>query len=152
MERTVEKEYKWEMAHRLLGKDSLGLPVPYCDNCRHLHGHSYKARVKVLLQSDETLDQYGMVLDYNKMKALKKWIDDRLDHCVMISSYDKDLINFIDTQDGRDKHFIIDSPSTAENIAELIYNQAVELFDNPRIHILEVKVNETSTSEATYHA
>ena len=148
--RSVEKEFKWEAAHRLVGIDTDGNPVNYCDNCRHLHGHSYKVLVKVRLRKNTELDEFGMVYDYNKMKLLKKWIDDNLDHCVMISEHDKPLLEFVKTQTGRDKHFLIAGPSTAENIGRVIFDQAQELFIDSRVVVEEVRVNETATSEATY--
>lgn len=148
--RAVEKEYRWEMAHRLIGIDNMGNPIDYCDNCRNCHGHSYIAKVKIRLRRGAKLDEYSMVYDYNKMKHLKKWIDENLDHCVMISQHDTDLLNFIKTQKGRDKHFVINGPSTAENIGRVLYWKAVELFTDPRIVVEEVRINETCTSEATY--
>jgi len=149
--RTVEKEYKWEMAHRLIGFDGKeNQVVAYCDNCRHLHGHSYKAKIKMELREKHSLDHYGMVYDYNEMKKMKTWIDANLDHCVIISNYDTDLLKFIKTQEGRDKHFVIKGPSTAENISQILFAKASEMLNTDRVRVCEVNVNETETSEATY--
>lgn len=146
----IEKEYRWEMAHRLVGRDQEGKIIPYCDNCKNLHGHSYRAVVRMTLRRFSDLDHYGMVFDYNKMKVFKKWIDDNLDHCVMISSYDKSLLAFVQSQQDRDKHFIIDSPSTAEHIVQILYREATKLLNDDRAEVCEVRINETCTSEAIY--
>ncbi len=151
----VEKHFKWEMAHRLIGQDPItGKIVPYGDNCRNLHGHSYQTTIKMrrtdVGDTQTTLDEYGMVYDYNKMKRMKKWIDDNLDHCVIISAYDKELINFIQSQEGRSKHFIISSPSTAENLCTLIFGIASRLLNDTDGKVLEVSVMETASSKATY--
>lgn len=155
MGQTVEKEFKWEMAHRLVGFDwEKEKPVNYCDNCKNLHGHSYTAVVKMSFIAknphDQCLDEFGMLYDYNKMKKLKKWIDDNLDHCVMVSSFDKDLLKFVKSQKGRDKHFVVETPSTAENICKIIFDVASEMLDDERAQVCEVRVKETATSEATY--
>lgn len=151
----VEKEFKWEMAHRLIGQDPItGKIVPYGDNCRNLHGHSYKAIIKMrrtdLGDTTTELDEYGMVYDYNKMKKMKQWIDSKLDHCVIISSYDKELIKFIQSQEGRSKHFIINSPSTAENLSALIFGIASAKLNDMDGKVIEVQVMETASSKATY--
>jgi 6-pyruvoyl-tetrahydropterin synthase len=148
---TVEKEYKWEMAHRLIGWDQdKKVCVKYCDNCRNLHGHSYAAYIK--MEATAQQDVYGMVYDYNKMKQMKQWIDTNLDHCVMISLHDDDLNNFINTQEGRDKKFVISGPSTAENICQLLFHMASRMLNDEHARVCEVRVKETDTSEATYKA
>jgi 6-pyruvoyl tetrahydropterin synthase/QueD family protein len=148
---TVEKEFRWEAAHRLVGHDDKG-PVKYCDNCANLHGHSYKAIIKMRLanQEDCSLDHYGMVYDYNKMKKFKKWIDENLDHSVMISNYDLDLLSFIRSQEGRDKHFIIHGPSTAETLCQLLFKEAGLVLNDNQGVVCEVRVKETESSEARY--
>ena len=154
---TVQKEFKFEMCHRLLGRDPYTKKiVEYCDNCKNLHGHSYKATIVMRRTNDNgfggqtRLDEFGMIYDYNKMKKMKKWIDDNLDHCAMISKYDKDLLKFVKSQKGKDKHFVIDSPTTAENICILLFGIASELLNDGTGKVCAVKVKETESSEAVY--
>jgi 6-pyruvoyl-tetrahydropterin synthase len=157
--RTVEKAFKWEMAHRLLGKNPYtGEIVKYCDNCRNLHGHSYKATIVMRRTEDggfgsqTILDEFGMIYDYNKMKKMKVWIDENLDHCVMISKYDTELLEFIKSQEGRDKHFVIVAPTTAENICMLLFGIASSVLNDTDGKVIEVRVKETESSEAMYRS
>ena len=154
---TVQKEFKWEAAHRLLGIDPYTHKIcEYSDNCKNLHGHSYRATIIMRRTSDQgfggqtSLDKFGMIYDYNKMKKMKTWIDENLDHCVMISKYDKDLLKFIKSQKGKDKHFVIDAPTTAENICILLFGIASQLLNDNDGKVIAVKVKETESSEALY--
>jgi len=140
--RTVTKEYKWEAAHRLVSG--------YPDNCRHLHGHSYRCTITMELQPDCDLNQFGFVYDYNDMKKMKIWIDDNFDHACLVSDQDSELLNFIQSQKNRDKHYLITGQSSAENIAQIIFEAASETLDDSRAKVVEVCVNETCTSEACF--
>lgn len=139
MLRTAQKEFKWEMAHRL----TYGYP----GNCQHLHGHSYVATVKLGLRSGEKLDKFGFVKDYHDFKVLKTWIDDNLDHATMVCKDDTALVDFLTAQKNR--MFVTNINPSAEHICELIFLKANEFLADARACILEVKVNETCTSEAT---
>lgn len=67
---TISKEYHFSASHQLFG---LAEDHP----CARLHGHNYV--VEVELQS-ETLNKTGFVRDYRELDALKKYIDDTVDH------------------------------------------------------------------------
>jgi 6-pyruvoyltetrahydropterin/6-carboxytetrahydropterin synthase len=154
---TVEKDFKWEMAHRLVGltqeEGDIHAVLVYKGNCRNLHGHSYHASIQIELldyQGHKGLDEFGMVFDYNVMKEMKDWIDANLDHAIMVSSFDAPLLKFVKEQTGRDKHFEIEESATAENIAKLLYKQAGKMFNDDRVRVCSVKVRETDSSEARY--
>jgi 6-pyruvoyltetrahydropterin/6-carboxytetrahydropterin synthase len=68
--------------------------------CSAIHGHNYKVRIEI---SGRT-DQSGMIKDFDEIKKRIQPIIDRLDH-----SYLNDIIIH---------------PSTSENIAAWIFNQA----------------------------
>jgi 6-pyruvoyl tetrahydropterin synthase/QueD family protein len=139
MLRTAQKEFKWEMAHRL----TYGYP----GNCQHLHGHSYVATVKLGLRSGEKLDEFGFVKDYHDFKPLKNWIDDQLDHATMVCKDDVALLGFLSQENNR--MFVTEINPSAEHICELLFHKANEFLADQRTVVLEVKVNETCTSEAT---
>ena len=138
----MTKEYKWEAAHRLVGN--------YPDNCRHLHGHSYRCTITMELKTGKNLNKYGFVYDYNDMKKMKIWIDDNFDHSCLISDQDEELLAFIHSQDDRDKHYLINGQSSAENIAAILFEMASEILNDERAQVTEVAVQETCTSEARY--
>jgi len=128
----VTKHIDFCYGHRLLNYDG---------PCRHLHGHN--GRVEIDLQSEQ-LDARGMVYDFSDIKrALKTWIDDTLDHRMLLCKDDPIL--------GALKHhgellYVIDDNPTAENIAKLIYHHA----RSQGLPVVEVRLWETPTSYAAY--
>jgi len=150
--RSVTKIFKFDAAHRLIND--------YPDNCRHLHGHTYECSVTIELrkmqhmgesQYQETnLDQYGFVFDYNEMKKLKIWIDENLDHATLVAFNDTELRDFLASQEGRNKHYLFENQTSAEIISEHIYKIASEMFDNYRVFVSEVSVNETCSSKSVF--
>ncbi|MFH0910018.1 MAG: 6-carboxytetrahydropterin synthase QueD [Planctomycetota bacterium] len=65
-ELSVEREFA--AAHRLKG---------YQGPCENLHGHNWKVGVKV---ESESLNDFGMVMDFKDLKALVQEAVDALDH------------------------------------------------------------------------
>lgn len=118
--------------HRLLN---------YAGKCRFLHGHNGKA---VICLEGEQLDERGMLVDFTDIKKkLRTWIDDNLDHRMILHQDDPLLPMFLAQQEP--VHVIPVNP-TAENIARVIYEQA-RLFDLP---VVEVTLWETPNSSASY--
>lgn len=90
---TIEKAYDFDLAHRI---DTQCLDEQFCDpgkkvagrslnRCLGLHGHG--AVVKVKLASEMLVD--NMVLDYNEIGWMKKFIGQYLDHCTVIRTQDE---------------------------------------------------------------
>ncbi len=67
---TITKEYHFSASHQLHG---LAADHP----CARLHGHNYIVAVE--LQAEE-LNAQGFVRDYRELDALKKYIDEDIDH------------------------------------------------------------------------
>lgn len=67
---TISKQYHFSASHIL---HNLAPEHP----CSRMHGHNYV--VEVELQS-KVLNEAGFVRDYMELDALKKYIDDTLDH------------------------------------------------------------------------
>lgn len=53
--------------------------------CKHQHGH--QGTIIIYLEGDE-LDDRGMFLDFNELTWFKKWLDDTLDHKMIIDYSD----------------------------------------------------------------
>lgn len=118
----IWKDFTFEAAHWLPN-------VPAGHKCGRLHGHSYRVRVEIEGEPDES----GMVLDFAEVKRAWKRLDDALDHRCL-----NDL-------DG------LENP-TSENLAEWI---AGVLFvpltcTDPRYRLAAVEVRETCTSGCRY--
>lgn len=84
---TIDKEFHWEMGHRVWAQklDRPDLSIDTSCHCRHLHGHSYV--IKVFLGADQ-LDQSQMVTDFKNLNFMKEFVDNVLDHKFMIDIND----------------------------------------------------------------
>ncbi len=128
----VTKEIHFCYGHRLLD---------YAGKCRHLHGHNGKA---VVMLEAPALDPLGMVVDFGEVKrVLGRWIDDHLDHRMLLHKDDPILPEL--TRQG-EPFVTLDVNPTAENIARLIYREA----KRNGLPVVEVTLWETDNSFATY--
>jgi 6-pyruvoyltetrahydropterin/6-carboxytetrahydropterin synthase len=131
---SVTRELTFCYGHRLL---------QYEGKCRHLHGHNGRA---VITLAGPSLDALGMVMDFSRLKrVLGGWIDLHLDHKMLLHR-DDPVLPFL-RQQG-EPVYVLDVNPTAENIARLIYDQAVA----QGFPVVEVKLWETDTCYAAYRA
>jgi 6-pyruvoyltetrahydropterin/6-carboxytetrahydropterin synthase len=69
----VTREIEFCYGHRLLN---------YNGKCRHLHGHNGRA---VITLAGQELDSRGMLVDFVDIKkTVQQWIDDNLDHNMLL--------------------------------------------------------------------
>ena len=128
----VTREISFCYGHRLLNYDG---------KCRHLHGHNGKA---VLTLEAEALDPLGMVVDFSQIKGVvNKWIDDHLDHRLLLHQDDPYLPYL---REHHEPVFVMAVNPTAENIARLIFDFALE----QGLPVKEVRLWETDSCYATY--
>ena len=128
----LSQEIDFCYGHRLLN---------YSGKCRHLHGHNGRA---VIVLEGEQLDHRGMLVDFTDIKSsLRQWIEDQLDHRMILSRDDPALPVL---QQLGEPLFVLDSNPTAENIARLIFDRARE----QGFPVVEVTLWETIRSCATY--
>ena len=114
---TISKEYHFSASHILYG---LAQDHP----CSRLHGHNYI--IEVELQS-ETLDNTGFVRDYRELDALKKYIDNEIDHRHL-----NDVLG--------------ENNTTAEQIAKHFYDWCKSRWPE----VSAVRVKETPKTNAEY--
>lgn len=128
----VTKVIDFCYGHRLLN---------YEGKCRHLHGHN--GRVEIDIATDK-LDKRGMAYDFSDIKqAIKNWIDKELDHKMLLNAKDPALL-FL--KESNDPVYVFQENPTAENIAKLIFEEALHLG----FSVEEVRLWETPDSYATY--
>lgn len=118
---TVVKEHAFAAAHFIRGHQG---------ECQHLHGHNYRVRVSV---STRALDALGMVIDFADLKRAMREVLDPFDHRV---------INEIPPFDHRN--------TTAELLAEYIWEEMARRLEDGRVKVSKVEVWETDTSCATF--
>ena len=118
--------------HRLLNYDG---------KCKYLHGHN--GRAEIVLVADE-LDELGMVLDFSEIKrVVNTWVDDNLDHR-MILHRDDPAVTML--RELGEPMYLLDNNPTAENIARLIGEFAIE----NGYPVARVDLWETTKCYATY--
>ena len=124
----VTKEIQFCYGHRLLNYDG---------KCRHLHGHNGTVQIEV---QSKNLDSRGIVLDFGEItKIIKTWIDQELDHKMLLCAADP-LLKVL--QDLREPCFVMEKNPTAENIANLIYDYAL----SQAVAVSEVRLWESTHS------
>jgi 6-pyruvoyltetrahydropterin/6-carboxytetrahydropterin synthase len=70
---TIAKIFDFDAAHFL--------PlVPEGHKCRRMHGHTYRAEVRISVADESALDPRGMICDYAEIAAAWAPIHDLLDH------------------------------------------------------------------------
>ena len=128
----VSREIDFCYGHRLLN---------YEGKCRNLHGHNGRAVITI---ESEQLDHRGMVLDFSDIKkVVSTWIDDHLDHRMILHRDDPD-VPFL--KDLKEPLHLIETNPTAENIARLIY----EFTQSQGFPVINVQLWETPHCYATY--
>ena len=134
----LNKKFRFEAAHRL--------GLNYCGKCANIHGHSWNGSIQI---SGSKLDEYGFLLDFADIKVFTKAIEDKYDHKLLVQKKDEELIALCNKEQWAIEVF--DQNPTSEEIARVIYNQAIDFFSKwPELKVDFIKIEETCTSECKY--
>lgn len=118
----IAKRFAFAASHEL---PDLGADHP----CARLHGHNYE--IDVVAESAD-LDPRGMVVDFDELDDVKRWIDATLDH--------------------RHLNDVLEGPPSAEVIAKLIFDWCrANLRPEIAERITAVRAWETPRTYAEYH-
>ena len=129
----VAKEFKWEMGHRL---------PEHFDNCKNIHGHSYKMIVKF----DGELNKDEMIIDFYDIDRIIKPLVEKLDHAFMVNKNDEDVIEFLDKI--KSKKVVVDFNSTVENICKFVLEEIKKFALPKNISLVKVRIFETNQDYA----
>jgi 6-pyruvoyltetrahydropterin/6-carboxytetrahydropterin synthase len=126
------RKIEFDAGHRVMGHEH---------KCKYLHGHRYVLEVTARANQ---LDELGRVVDFGVLKStVKGWIDENLDHNVILHEEDKILGEFISKATGQDVYYLKNNP-TAENIAlHIKYDIIPRLFTEGSFDIVGIKLYET---------
>ncbi|NQU54122.1 MAG: 6-carboxytetrahydropterin synthase [Bacteroidetes bacterium] len=130
----LNKEFRFEAAHRLYKN--------YSGKCSNNHGHSWHVIVNI---EGMELDESDILIDFNDLKPLKKWINEFLDHTTILWENDP-MVEYI--KESNQRLFITKKSPSSEHLAEVILAKAMELFNNDRIKVKYIEVKESCTSGA----
>lgn len=140
----ITKEFKFEMAHALLGYDG---------PCRNIHGHSYELLVTISGYpiNDIENSKLGMVMDFGELKKIVRTeIVDIFDHALVLNSrMPKDLIENL--SENFEKVILLNYQPTSElMVADFANIIAKKLPSNVKLKYLQLR--ETVTSFAEWYA
>lgn len=128
----VTKVIDFCYGHRLLN---------YEGKCRYLHGHNGRVEIDI---ATEKLDSRGMAYDFSDIKtAIKTWIDKEFDHKMLLNEKDPAVAIL---KEMKEPLSLFKENPTAENIAKLIFEEALRLG----FPVEEVRLWETTDSYASY--
>lgn len=139
---TITKEFTFEAAHLLNGHPK----------CGRLHGHSYRVIVELqasqLLVAGDSANSEGMVRDYAELDRIKKFIDDHLDHKLLVGneileSPHMEWVRLVPIESRAVCHVY---RTTAEEMAKWLFNY----FKTSYPELTAVTVCETAKTTATY--
>lgn len=140
----VTKFYDFEMAHALWNYNGL---------CKNIHGHTYKLYVTVIGEpnSDHTSPDYGMVIDFGKLKKIvKEEVVDQLDHAMVIHK-NAPHNQLLKLGEMYERHFVFDFQPTCENLVIWIVNKIMPQLPEG-IQLKNIKLYETASSFAEWDA
>lgn len=140
----VTKEFDFEMAHALWNYDGA---------CKNIHGHSYKLFVTLIgvpiINSNDP--KFGMVLDFKDLKLMIKGpVVDFLDHSLAVyKAAENESLSTV--RQMYEKVHVFDFQPTCENLVLFIVKK-IRLILSPGLDLHSVKLYETATSFAEWHA
>ncbi|WP_341763515.1 6-carboxytetrahydropterin synthase [Candidatus Tisiphia endosymbiont of Beris chalybata] len=126
------RKVEFDAGHRIIG---------HTNKCQYLHGHRYVLEVTA---NSSVTDPLGMVVDFGQMKLIiKRWIDDNLDHNLILHQNDKEMGENVARWTGQKIYYMQQNP-TAENLAlHLKIDILPNLFTSNHFIITKVKLFET---------
>lgn len=124
-------------------------------HCSQIHGHNWSFAFTF---GCSELDECGFVVDFGKLKPLKNWIDENLDHACVFNRDDPLLDQLLAVNESSDctvyKAYIVDQCSSeglAKHLYEVIDPMIREMTEG-RSHVISVQVIEDTRNSATYCA
>ena len=130
----LSKEFKFDAAHRIINN--------YSGKCSDFHGHSWAVIVYI---EGYGLDERNMLMDFNELKVLRRWINENLDHASILWEKDPMVQHF---KEHSQKVFITRFNPTSEHLAQIILEKAISFFNNSKIRVESIEVKESCTSSA----
>jgi 6-pyruvoyltetrahydropterin/6-carboxytetrahydropterin synthase len=121
----------------------------HAGHCRYVHGHSWTIRVTF---ASESLDAHGFVVDFGNLKYLKRWIDEHLDHAILLCPDDPLAKAMVAAAPDAFKVHWIDNAS-CEALARHVFHvfsKLVHDHEHGRVRITRIEVWEDPRNMTTY--
>lgn len=122
-------------------------------NCRLIHGYSFS--MKFYFGTNE-LDARNWSVDYGGLRELKHFLEDKFDHCLLVSSDDPELEIYQELEKRKMAKVTVLPKLGCEGLADMLYKfiNGVFIPDNwgpgeaERIWCFRVEVRETQSNMA----
>jgi 6-pyruvoyltetrahydropterin/6-carboxytetrahydropterin synthase len=138
---TITRKLEFDTGHRLMEHEG---------KCRSLHGHRWICDITLTAPQ---LDSVGRILDFSFVKSLfGGWIDDNLDHNMVLCRLDEDLVKAIAPWCKEGKPYLMDSNPSSENLAQHLFEVFGELLmtQGPKdVSLVSISLHETPNCYAT---
>ncbi len=118
-------------------------------HCSFVHGHNWD--ISLTFACDET-DENGFVIDFGKVKFIKSWIEENLDHACVFSTSDPLAPKLIEAVPEAWKVCFVKQCS-CEGLAKHlfdVFNELVRKNTNGRAWVVAVAVSEDKKNTACY--
>ena len=140
----ITKEFKFEMAHALMGYDG---------PCRNIHGHSYSLKVTVAGHpiTDENHPKLGMVMDFGDLKKIvKEAVIDEFDHALVLN---KKMPNMLvdELKENFSTISLLDYQPTSE-LMVVDFADRIKKHLPENVKLIHLLLRETVTSYAEWFA
>lgn len=129
MSHRITRKLEIDAGHRLMNHEG---------KCRNYHGHRYVFEISC---EAPALDACGRVVDFSVVKSLVgRWLEVNLDHAMILERGDPLYAAFLEE---KCHVYVMDEPPTAENIAKLVGQVSMALFESEPFRLYSVKCYET---------
>ena len=120
-------------------------------HCAFIHGHNWS--IELTFACNKT-DANGFVVDFGKLRYIKNWIIENLDHACLFSENDSEARQMLANSGNLFKPYILPNCS-CEGIAKHlheIFDRMVRTETNNRAWITKIEIIEDTKNSATYTA
>ncbi len=118
-------------------------------HCSLIHGHNWDF---VFTFGCDALDANGFVVDFGKLKFIKRWIDDHFDHACVFNADDPEREKLVAAVPGAWKVTVVERCS-CEGLAKHVFDRVDPLVREAtlgRVFLLAVEVREDPRNSARY--
>ena len=140
----ITKEFKFEMAHALMGYDG---------PCRNIHGHSYELKVTLAGTpiTDETHPKLGMVMDFGELKKIvRQAVVDEFDHALVLNSRMPGIL-IDELNENFERIILVDYQPTSE-LMIVDFAERIKKLLPGHVRLIYLLLRETVTSYAEWFA
>ncbi len=121
--------------------------------CNKIHGYSFSVK---LYFGANTLDARNWVSDYGALRPLKSFLEDQLDHCLLVAEDDPEIEWFREAQSRGIAKVTVLPKLGCEGLADMLYRYVNGVFipeqwgtgESNRVWCFRVEVRETQANMA----